>query len=120
MALLSQQEDADGAATDVIGIYDVKSWTCKFMFNVELKDIQDISFVRDESQILVWQTVSGGGQAHCYRISNDQVILAAEINLGERVAINYAVLSQTAMMQTLAIAPTSSNLHIYNTLSWQE
>lgn len=54
MALLSQQIDADGSATDVIGVYDLKTWTCKFMFNVELKDIQDISFVRDESQILVW------------------------------------------------------------------
>lgn len=39
MALLSQQVDAEGAATDVIGIYDGKSWNCKFMFNVELKDI---------------------------------------------------------------------------------
>lgn len=74
--------------------------------------------MRDESQILVWQTVSGGGQVHCYRICNDQVFLAADINLGERVAINQVVLSQTAMMQTLAIAPTNSNLHIYNTLSW--
>lgn len=63
------------------------------MFNVELKDIQDISFVRDESQVLVWQTVSGGGQAHCYKVNDGQVSLAAEINLGERVAINHVVLS---------------------------
>ena len=48
----------------------MKSWTCKLMFNVELKDIQDISFVRDESQVFVWQTVSGGGQAHCYKVNN--------------------------------------------------
>jgi len=47
MALLSQLVDAEGTATDVIGIYDTKSWECKFMFNVELKDIADICFVRD-------------------------------------------------------------------------
>jgi hypothetical protein len=42
MALLSQQVDAENAARDIIGIYDGKTWNCKFLFNVELKDIEDI------------------------------------------------------------------------------
>lgn len=49
MALLSQQVNSEGQTCDVIGIYDTKSWSCKILFNVELKDIADITFVRDES-----------------------------------------------------------------------
>ena len=107
--------------TEVIGIYNTQDWSCKFIFNVELADIAEITFVRDQSQILAWQNISGGGKIHAYRIVNGkQVVLTTELSLGERVGINKVCLSQTPLMQTLAVAPTDTNLHVFNTLSWSE
>ena len=85
--------------SEVIGLYNTQDWSCQFIFSVELADIAEIAFVRDQSQILAWQNISGGGKIHAYRIVNGkQVVLTAELSMGERAGINKVCLSPTPLM----------------------
>jgi hypothetical protein len=36
MCLLQQENDKDGRCRDLIALYDIKNWTCKFVFNAEM------------------------------------------------------------------------------------